>query len=72
MPEFDALVALPRVGTRIYSICCILCHFSKVVNPQSSWPRQLRELVESFPIMPYAGVRDMGFPADWQSHGFWK
>lgn len=72
MADFDALVTMPYVGTRIYSICCILSHFSKVVNPQSDWPQHLAALIKSFPTMPYANVQDMGFPADWQNHNFWR
>lgn len=72
MDDFDALVPLPNVNTRIYSICCILCHFSRVVNSQSWWPLDLTELIEDFPAMPHANTENMGFPPDWQSHGFWN
>jgi abortive infection bacteriophage resistance protein len=70
--DFDALVPLHNVNTRIYSICCILAYFSKVIDPQSAWPQYLIESIESFPQMPYASIQDMGFPPDWQSHSFWK
>lgn len=70
--NFDALVNLRSVNTRIYSICCILSHFSRVINPQSSWCQHLTEFIKNFPIMPYANVQDMGFPIDWQNHSFWK
>jgi abortive infection bacteriophage resistance protein len=70
--DFDTLVPLHNVNTRIYSICCILAYFSKVIDPQSAWPRSLIESIESFPQMPYACIQDMGFPPDWQSHSFWK
>ena len=72
MPELDHLWALPNAGTRIYSVCCILCHFSRVINPQSSWPQQLKELVNAFPIMPYANIQAMGFPSNWQNETLWK
>ena len=72
MADFDALVPLHSVNTRIYSICCILSHFSKSINQRSSWSQRLTELINSFPIMPYVSVQDMGFPTDWQNHNFWK
>lgn len=72
MPTFDVLLPLPNAGTRIYSICCILSHLSRVTNAASSWPVELKVLLAGFPVMPYAGVQDMGFPRDWQTHGFWK
>lgn len=72
MPDFDSLVSLPHVNTRIYGICCILSHFSKVVNSQSSWPQYLTELVQNFPNITHAKVQDMGFPGNWETHAFWK
>ena len=72
MPPFDVLLPLPNAGTRIYSICCILSHLSRVTNAASSWPAELRDLVARFPVMPYASVQDMGFPRGWQTHDFWK
>ncbi len=72
MPDFNVLLPLTNVGTRVYSICCILAHFSHVVNPTSSWPSQLINLIEAFPPMSHVSTRDMGFPADWRAHKFWK
>jgi len=72
MVDFDALVPLPTVNTRIYSICCILSHFSKVIDRQSCWSQRLTELIKSFPIMPHANIQNMDFPNDWQNHNFWK
>ncbi len=69
--DFDVLLP-PNVSTRIYSVCCILCHFSRVVNPQSDWPYKLARHVRSFPSMPHANIQDMGFPSNWQNHSFWK
>lgn len=72
MPDFDALLPLHNVSTRVYSICCILSYLSMVTNPASPWSSDLRAFVEDFPTMPYASPRDMGFPSGWQTHGFWK
>lgn len=72
LPQLDHLRSLPLVNTRIYSVCCILCHFSRVINPQSSWPQQLVTLLNNFPVMPYANIQAMGFPANWQNETLWK
>jgi len=72
MVDFDALAVSPTVNSRIYSVCCILCHFSKIINPHSTWPQKLSEIVRSFPVMPHAGIQDMGFPADWQDQSLWQ
>jgi abortive infection bacteriophage resistance protein len=72
IPDFDVLLPIPNVGTRIYSACCILSHFSHVVNPTSEWSLRLAEKIDSFPVMPYADCQAMGFPLDWRDHNFWK
>lgn len=71
MPDFDALTVLPSIGTRIYSICCILSHLSRVTNPRSSWSNDLVDLVNEFPSVPHVSIQDMGFPPDWQTHPLW-
>jgi len=71
IPEFDVLVPLHNVNSRIYSVCCILSHFSKAIDPKSDWPQKLTKLVEEFLQMPHAGIKDMGFPVDWRNHSFW-
>ncbi len=72
MPEFDMLLTIPNVNTRLYSICCILSHLSRVINPSSTWTKQLVALVVQFPAMPHANIHHMGFPANWQGTDFWK
>lgn len=70
--KFDTLQSIPNVNARIYSVCCILCHMSRAIYSDSSWPRQLREMINSFPLMPYAHSHDMGFPADWHQQALWQ
>lgn len=70
--DFDALLSRPDLNARIYFICCILCHFSRVIDSQSTWPQQLKNLINEFPPMPHVSIQNMGFPTDWQSHNFWN
>ena len=72
MPDFDVLRGNPPLNNRIYFICCVLAHFSKIVNTKTTWPQQLVDVMDSFPVIPYAGIGDMGFPANWKTHEFWK
>lgn len=72
MPDFDVLLGNPPLNTRIYFVCCILAHFSKIVNTETTWPQQLVDVMNSFPAIPYASIGDMGFPNDWKTHDFWK
>lgn len=72
MPDFDELNLLPNANARLYSVCSILCYFSRVINPTSLWPQRLIELVSDFPAMPYANAQDMGFPINWKQQSLWK
>jgi len=70
--SFDSLIDLPLVETRIYSVLCIFMYFMKQICPNSTWIARLQTHVESFPTVPILTISDMGFPADWISHDFWK
>ena len=72
MPDFDALLVLPASHTRIYAICCILCCFTRVINPKSTWINDLKHCIHNFPVMPHASIQAMGFPANWESHRIWR
>jgi abortive infection bacteriophage resistance protein len=70
--EFDPLLNISIARTRIYGICCILSYLSHVTNAQSPWIEDLKEIVKSFPNVPHASIKSMGFPREWESHGFWN
>lgn len=72
MLDFDTLLTLPGAHTRIYTICCVLCHFTRVINPKSTWIDKMKNCINAFPIMPHAGIQAMGFPANWESHSIWR
>jgi len=64
MPDFTPVFSAPNAHTRIYSMCCILAHFTKIINHESQWCLHLAELLRSFPEMPHASLKDMGVPDD--------
>ena len=72
MPDFDSLLLLSTAHPRIYSICCILCYLTRIVNSASPWIHDMKKLVVEFPKMPHANTQDMGFPSNWQDHSLWK
>jgi abortive infection bacteriophage resistance protein len=69
--DFDDLTLLHLPGTRIYSVCCILAYLTRIINPNSPWITEMKDLIKSFPVTPHVSVQDMGFPSDWETHGFW-
>lgn len=70
--DLDSLLALPNAHTRIYSICCILCFLSRIINPKSVWIDEMKTFVAAFPVMPHASIQAMGFPAHWRSDSVWR
>src|SRR5574343_1299603 len=72
IPDFDPLLGKPDITSRLYVILCILIVFMRGICPNSSWPQRLREMLDQFPALPKQTIADMGFPADWETHAFWK
>ena len=72
MPNFDHLRNLTNSHTRIYSICCILVHFSRIIDQHSVWHNDLINLIDAFPTNPYCKIQDMGFPTYWKNLSLWK
>lgn len=52
----------------LYIQCCVIWHMLRTVAPDSTWARQLRELIIAHPQVSLAS---MGFPADWETQPFW-
>ena len=71
IPDFDQIIAVPGVASRLYVVLCMLVFFMRAICPNSSWPNRLREMLKSFPAVPKLSVADMGFPADWETHTVW-
>ena len=71
IPDFDQIIAVPGVASRLYVVLCMLVFFMRAICPNSSWPTRLREMARMFPAVPKLSLGDMGFPADWETHAFW-
>ena len=69
MPGFDEVFSVDG-NNRVYTICCILSHFSKVINSESEWGQELKKIIDDFPAMPHANTSHMGFPNNWKAHRF--
>jgi abortive infection bacteriophage resistance protein len=72
IPAFDPIIGKPDVSARLYAVLCILVHFMHRVSPNSSWPKRVKDMIDSFPAVANLSVADMGFPSDWQTHDFWQ
>jgi abortive infection bacteriophage resistance protein len=72
MPDFDAVIGVPDVTTRLFVVLCITLHLLRAVCPNSSWPKRLRQELMAFPTIQGLSVADMGFPAGWETQPLWK
>lgn len=72
MSDFDHLQTLTDVNKRVYSVCCILAHFSRQINPQSKWIARLQKHLLTFPPTPHASLQSMGFPMKWETQNLWR
>ncbi|MCW8444571.1 Abi family protein [Fluoribacter gormanii] len=72
MLAFDSFIDNVHMTSRVYVVLCILAHYMKIICPRSTWQMRLVELIHSFPNSNYVSIQDMGFPAEWEQHIFWK
>ncbi len=71
MPHFDPIIGQPNVGSRVFVVLCILLYLMRTISPNSSWPIRLRQLLDSFPVIPGVSLGDMGFPDGWDRQPLW-
>lgn len=70
--DLDFLWELPEGSKgRLFSRLSILLYLVSVIDPESSWPLGLRELLGNFPEIPELSLADMGFPQGWTSLPLW-
>lgn len=72
MPAFDPLIGNTGVTARLYVVLGILIHFMRRLYPNSTWPQRLHNMIDAFPNISNLSVADMGFPATWRDHDFWR
>lgn len=54
---------------KIYASLCAMVYVLSIINPESTFRQQLRDLLES---CPHGQLKEMGFPGDWQKENFWQ
>ena len=72
IPEFDPLIGMPDISTRLYVALFMMMYFMHRVSPHSSWTNRLKEMIDSFPTVPQLSIADMGFAPGWEKHAFWN
>jgi abortive infection bacteriophage resistance protein len=72
MPDLDHLRGDLFAQRRIYAAAAIIQHLLRQIDPASTWPRLLNDLLAAFPAAPSVGVAQTGFPQDWPTLNLWR
>jgi len=54
---------------KLYASLCSMAYIINMINPESSFKKQLIELVKSCPT---GQLKEMGFPKNWEMERFWE
>jgi abortive infection bacteriophage resistance protein len=73
VPQFDPVIPTCQVK-RVYPLLCILAYLMCRTRQDTDWHTRLAAHLIAFPATGVGGVdlSDMGCPADWQTHAFWR
>ena len=58
-------------GFGLYNVIAIMAYLLSNIEPETTWPRQVVELVEKFPATAYLDIESMGFPPQWKRLELW-
>ena len=68
----DHLRADQHLQKRYYAVAAVLSYLLRFINPTTSWPTRLEELVATLPVAPGISMRHMGFPQNWTNLPLWR
>lgn len=73
MPLFPRRTTYPFItcnvaNNRLYYVLCIIQYLLRIVNPNTTFPMRIKDLLTEH---PEADVAAMGFPTNWQNDTFW-
>lgn len=68
VPGFEDILPV-RSSNKLYSLAILLAASLKAHNPNTSWPKRLRLLLETRTSQQ---IHAMGFPPDWAESGVWN
>lgn len=54
---------------KLYASLCAMTYVLNIINPESTFKKQLIELLAS---CPHGQLKEMGFPDNWQAENFWR
>jgi abortive infection bacteriophage resistance protein len=68
----DHMTADPHLQKRYYAVAAVLRYLLRFVNPTTTWPTRLADLVATLPAAPGIAMRHMGFPRNWGDLSLWR
>lgn len=61
-----------KSGFGLYNVAAIMTYLLYSIDPNTTWPRQLIDLIEQFPATEHIGIESMGFPPYWKELPLWN
>lgn len=58
-------------GFGLYNVAAIMAYLLYNIEPNTTWPRQLIDLVDQFPATGRINIESMGFPPNWKNLDLW-
>ena len=72
VPWLDHLAADAHAQKRYYAVAAVLRYLLRFINPTTTWPTRLADLVSTLPTAPGISQRHMGFPKNWIDLPLWQ
>lgn len=72
VPLLDHLSADPHGQKRYYAVAAVLHYLLRFINPTTTWPNRLADLVATLPAAPGISPRHMGLPNAWTDLPLWQ
>jgi hypothetical protein len=66
------MAADQHLQKRYYAVAAVLRYLLRFINPTTTWPIRLANLVATLPAAPGISIRHMGFPQNWTSLSLWR
>lgn len=72
VPPLDHLAQDRFALSRLYGAVAVARYMLRTINPATSWPERLKELVATFPDNPHVSFQGSGFPNGWEQQPLWR
>lgn len=62
----------PKQDFGLYNALAVMAYLLRSISGHPEWTTRLRDIVDTFPKVPFLGIESMGFTDDWSTHELWN